>query len=318
MIQRPRGTSDYIDEDFSRKRNLENQFTDFFSKRGYFGIETPLFEQRDLFVRSVGDQTDIVQKELFDLEQKSDNLYALRPEITAGIIRALSESGFLKSKRKPINVLSFGPCFRYEKPQKGRKRQFNQLDLETIGKRGSLIDGEFIASVAMFLKSFGIDEITISISTFGSQETKNNYALELKNYFTGLQDSLCPMCKMRSNKNAFRVLDCKDPSCKEASRNAPEINLKTEEKTEFDQTVEIIRNKTAGENVLLNIDKTLVRGLDYYTGIVFEISLKSDDTRAGSIGGGGRYDGLINELSGTDLPALGVGLGVERILETIK
>ncbi|OQA53196.1 MAG: Histidine--tRNA ligase [candidate division WS2 bacterium ADurb.Bin280] len=319
MIQRPRGTVDFIDEQFKQKQDLERRFSDFFYKKNYIGIETPLFESKDLFVRTVGDQTDIVQKELFELEQKSDTKYALRPEITASIIRALAESGSLKTKPKPINVFSYGPCFRYEKPQKGRRRQFNQLDLESIGRSDASSDEEFIVNVVEFIELISPKKILLSISTFGSEERKAEYAKDLTKYFADKKDSLCELCQKRIDKNPFRVLDCKNPDCKTICQDAPEISLNQEERERFQNTVSNIEQRISPKGqTSIKIDKTMVRGLDYYTGIVFEFSLVDDETRSGSIGGGGRYDNLVGELSSINLPAIGVGLGVERIIDAIE
>lgn len=319
MIQRPRGTDDYVDEQFRKKEDLERRFSDYFCKKNYFGIETPLFESKDLFVRTVGDQTDIVQKELFDLEQKSDDKYCLRPEITAGIVRALSESGLLKTRPKPINVYSYGACFRYEKPQKGRRRQFNQLDVESIGGKDLGTDENFIINIIEFLQSITSRKITVCVNTFGSEDSKGRYAKDLKQYFFDKNENLCQLCQQRSNKNPFRVLDCKNPVCKQICQEAPEITLSAQEKERFEKTLEKIEEKiSSNDQIQVKFDKTMVRGLDYYTGIVFEFSLLDDESRSGSIGGGGRYDNLVGELSSIDLPAIGVGLGVERILEAIE
>jgi len=315
MIQKPRGTSDYLGSDFLERREIENKFVEFFTECGYQGLETPIFEQKNLFVRSVGEGTDIVSKELFDLEQKSDEVYSLRPEFTAGVVRCLIELG-LKSMPLPVKVFSVGPCFRYERPQKGRKRQFNQLNLEVIGKASADIDAEFIVNIYQFLAEIGITGIKININSLGSSATRKQYSAIIKRFLLENKDGLCELCQSRIERNPLRVLDCKNPDCQNIVKNAPSIldSLTPEEKAYFDEVIE----KLNSENVECNIDPSLVRGLDYYTGIIFEISSSSDEQRISSIGGGGRYDELIRELDGPDFPALGLGLGFERIIEFLR
>lgn len=302
-------------DEFLQRRAIENKFVEFFSSNGYQGLETPIFEQKNLFVRSVGEQTDIVSKELFDLEKKSAEIYSLRPEYTAGVIRSLIEAG-MKSMPLPIQVFSLGPCFRYERPQKGRKRQFNQLNLESIGKKSSEIDGEFINSAVEFLKTISLDNIIVNINTLGSRETRSNYSNIIKDFLQTNNSNLCELCQERMGKNPLRVLDCKNPECQKIIQKAPTIldSLTPEEKDYFDKIVEILEQK----NIKYKIDPTLVRGLDYYTGVIFEFALGSDESRLSSIGGGGRYDELIKELDGPDMPAIGLGFGFERIVEFLR
>ncbi|MCX6809517.1 MAG: histidine--tRNA ligase [Candidatus Berkelbacteria bacterium] len=315
MIQKPRGTSDYIGKEFARRYELENKFVDFYFKKNYQGIETPIFEQKSLFVRSVGDETDIVQKELFDLEKKSDEIYSLRPEFTAGIIRSLIEMG-IKSMPLPVKIISYGPCFRYERPQKGRKRQFNQLNVEVIGKKSEELDGDIICDAITFLKSTGINDVTLNINSLGSSESRQKYARIIKDYLVSNKDRLCEVCTGRTEKNPLRVLDCKNQDCRATIEKIPKItdSLSGEEKKYFDNVIEILKKN----NVKLNIDPFLVRGLDYYTGVIFEFNAASDESRMSSIGGGGRYDNLVGELGGPDLPAIGLGFGFERIVEILK
>lgn len=319
-INKPRGTQDYFSEEYLSRRELENKFVDFFGKsKKYIGLETPMFEQKNLFVRSVGDGTDIVQKELFDLEQKSDETYSLRPELTAGIVRYLVESGSLKSRPKPINVFSLGPCFRYERPQKGRKRQFNQLDVETIGKSSSKIDGDFIVDVCQFLEEINIKQISLNINSFGSSETKQKYSDQIKQFLKANSPDLCQTCLNRSEKNPLRVLDCKNEKCRLIIDGAPEIELNEAENKYFEEVIEIVStyfDKKKGSKII--IDPRLVRGLDYYTGVIFEISTLNDESRMSSIGGGGRYDKLIGQLGGPEMPAMGVGFGFERLVDYLN
>lgn len=319
-IQRPRGTNDYLETEFSSRRKLEDEFVNFFSEqKGYIGIETPIFEQRNLFVRSVGDETDIVQKELFDLAKKSEEEYSLRPELTAPIIRSLIESGALKSRPKPINVFALGPCFRYERPQKGRRRQFNQLDLETIGKAEPELDANFIIDVIEFLNKIGITKLALNINSFGSQESKEKYSSQVKSFLMKNSGDLCETCESRLSRSPLRVLDCKNEACRAIVKNIPKIELTDEESNYFSRVLDILNSSGPKINkTKIIIDPTIVRGLDYYTGIIFEMNVGEDESRLSSIGGGGRYDKLIEKLGGPPLAAMGIGLGFERIIENLK
>jgi histidyl-tRNA synthetase len=320
MIQKPRGTQDYLGDEFKFRRDLENKFVEFFIAKGFEGLETPLMEQKTLFVRSVGEETDIISKELFDLEKKSDEIYSLRPEFTAGTIRALIEKG-LKSMPKPVKILSVGPCFRYERPQKGRKRQFNQLNLEVIGKKSPEIEIEFIKNAIEFLKFINISDVTVSVNSLGSSATRKAYSEILNKYLVSNAGSLCDLCNIRMTKNPLRVLDCKNPECQQITKSAPSIisTLPDDEKSYYDQVVsELNKAFESNSSVSINEDASLVRGLDYYTGVIFEFNIGSDEARISSIGGGGRYDDLIKELDGPDMPAIGMGFGFERLVDYLK
>jgi histidyl-tRNA synthetase len=314
-IQRPRGTQDYLGESYQKRYELKNKFVDFYLSKGYQGIETPVFEQRDLFVRSVGEETDIVQKELFDLEKKSDEVYSLRPEFTAGIIRALIEAG-IKSMPLPVKVIATGPCFRYERPQKGRKRQFDQLDNELIGKKSPEIDAKYVAELVKFLSEAGVTNLTLNVNDFGSIDSRTNFAKALSDYLK-TASGLCELCQERVKRNPLRVLDCKNEACKNAVSGGPKMRgyVSSSEKQYFNDFLKFLKMNS---NVEVIVDDTLVRGLDYYTGIVFEFNIKGDESRMSSIGGGGRYDDLIRELGGPDLPAIGCGLGLDRIAENLE
>lgn len=316
-IQKPRGTQDYLGTEFDIRRKLEDRFVDFFTLKGYQGLETPVFELRSLFVRTVGAQTDIVEKELFDLAQKSDEIYSLRPEFTAGVIRSLIEMG-IKSMPLPVKVFSLGPCFRYERPQKGRKRQFNQLNIELIGKKSAEIDTGIISDLIEFLAGLGIKDLSVNLNSFGNLITRQKYADKLRSYLIGAK-GLCEFCVKRSQKNPLRVLDCKNEACQQIVKEGPKIQdfLNDDDKNDFEKTVSALKD-SCGEKAEIIITPQLVRGLDYYTGIVFELNLKSDQSRMSSIGGGGRYDNLVADLGGPDLPAIGYGLGFDRVIEALK
>ncbi len=309
-IQKARGTRDYFADDFTKRRNLEDAFIKFYLNKDYKGLETPMFERRDLYVRSVGNQTDIVSKELFDLEKKSDQSYSLRPEFTAGVIRSLIEMG-IKSMPLPVKVFSLGPCFRYERPQLGRLRQFNQLSVEFIGKKSPEIDAQVIADGYNFLKLQNLD-VTVNLNSLGGDKTRQKYGQKLREKLSN-NTKLCADCKVRAEKNPLRVFDCKNPDCKPG--DLPKISdaLSQEEKEYFDK----VKNILGQEGVKYDERPDLVRGLDYYTGIVFEYTTSDDEKRQNSVGGGGRYDNLIQELNGPDLPAVGYGLGFDRLLDKL-
>ncbi|MFH1855274.1 MAG: histidine--tRNA ligase [bacterium] len=312
MIQKPRGTQDYIGEEFKIRRELEDKFINFYLEKEYQGIETPLFEQKNLFVRSVGEETDIVSKELFDLEKKSEEVYSLRPEFTAGVIRSLIERG-LKSMPLPVKVFSVGSCFRYERPQKGRKRQFNQLSIELIGKKSPEIDAQVIADGYEFLKQNSIN-VVVNLNTLGSRSTREKYSVELRDYLKQNLDKLCDDCKKRVDKNPLRVWDCKTENCNPGEIPSILDSLEPDEKDFFEK----IQSELTQKNIEFVVKADLVRGLDYYTGVVFEYVTGDDEERQNSLGGGGRYDELIRELNGPDLPAVGYAFGFERVIENLN
>jgi len=316
-IQKPRGTQDYFSCEFDERKKLEDGFVKFFGEKKYLGLETPIFEQRNLFVRTVGGETDIVQKELFDLAKKSEETYSLRPEFTAGVIRSLIEKG-LKSMPQPVKVFSYGPCFRYERPQRGRKRQFNQLNIEFLGKKSAEIDTQVISELVEFLLSLGLEDLQVSLNTFGNLKTRNRYAKQLGSYLVNAK-GLCELCLNRSQKNPLRALDCKNEVCQQIVKNGPSIldALDKNDKEDFDKTLSALE-KTWQKKIEIVKTPQLVRGLDYYTGIVFEINLKSDQSRMSSIGGGGRYDNLVGELGGPQMPAIGYALGFDRVIEGLE
>ncbi len=294
---------------------LQDSFLNMAEKLGFERIDTPFYEQRNLFARSVGEETDIVQKELFYLEKKGDEIYSLRPELTAGIVRSVIENG-IKSKPLPYKVYNFGQVFRYEKPQAGRFREINQLDLEIFSLKNELVDAFIIAASYKFLVKMTGEKLIVSLGFMGSDETKKRYSQLLKTYLLENERLFCDTCKYRIKTNALRVLDCKSPECQDALKSAPRISdiLNDEEKTYFSNVQDLL--KVAGVNY--GLDDKLVRGLDYYTSTVFEINIESDKSRQSTLAGGGRYDSLVSELGGPDVGACGVGFGVERIIEFMK
>lgn len=315
-IQKPRGTEDWQGEDYKIRQFIKSEFINLAEKLGFSGIEIPAFEQKNLYVRSAGDESDIVQKELFLLENKSENEYVLRPEPTAGIARSLIENGY-RDKQLPIKLYFVGEVFRYDKPQKGRYRQLTQCDAEIFGLKNPSVDVYGINTTLLLLEKAGLkDKIVVNINSLGSNDTKSAYAKKIKEYFSSSSEGLCEDCKRRLDKNPLRILDCKVEDCKQIIKGAPGIteSLSVDEKKYFGEVVSGL--KSIGAKV--NIDPSLVRGLDYYTSIIFEINLVEDEARKMSLCGGGRYDNLITELEGGELAAFGFGIGVERLADVAR
>ena len=280
---------------------------------GYKPCVPPIFEEVGLFKRAVGETSDIVQKELFYLKG-DENKYALRPELTAGVVRALIDGG-VKAMPKPVNVYTVGSVYRYEKPQKGRYREFTQFDLNSFGEQNAFADAYFIASVYGFLKSVIGSNVKIYLNTLGSPETKQKFAKELTDAIGQNTDKLCSDCKTRVASNPLRVLDCK-LNCKENIESAPKITdyLLDDEKEYFAKLTEFLKYN----DVNFEIDTELMRGLDYYTSVVFEITMTEDSSRSAVLAGGGRFDGLVAQLGGPEIGAIGIGLGLDRIVENAK
>ena len=315
-IQKPRGTLDFEGLAQQKKSFISYTFDTLCRDLGFTQITTPLFERKDLYVRSVGDDSDIVEKELFELENKSENSYVLRPELTAGIVRSLAEGG-ARGRQLPIFYYSIGEIFRYDKPQKSRYRQSSQLDMEIFGASDPITDVFLINTISLFFRRLNVNKkIIFNINTLGSTETKIAYSKKLVIYLEKNTDYLCADCQRRMTKNPLRVLDCKQEQCKKIASSSPSIydSLTDQEKADFKKIVEGLETL----KIPFNIDQTLVRGLDYYTGLIFEVNSEDDKERKLSIGGGGRYDRLVSELSGNDLAACGYGLGIERIIDLLE
>lgn len=312
QFQKPRGTRDMYNEEVIIYHNIIKSLTQCAIKYNYQEFITPIFENAQLFLRAVGDTTDIIQKEIYQFNDKNDRLLALRPEGTAGIVRAIIENKLYKSKQT-LKYFYYGSMFRYERPQKGRQRQFNQFGIETVGVKHPLVDVEVMMMALEMIKSFSIPNLTLNINYFGSNETKNKYQIALKEQLLNQSKQLCENCQIRVNVSPLRVLDCK--ICTKLNLEIPYLNdfLTNEEKTYFTTIINSLKNN----KVNFIIDEHLVRGLDYYNGIIFEIT--TIDLRIGesqnTLLGGGRYDNLFNELcSPLKIPAIGFAIGIERLM----
>lgn len=309
LTKAPRGTADMLPDEIYKVQYLEQIFTAVAESFGYREIRTPVFEHTELFQRSVGETTDVVQKEMYTFTDNGGRSITLRPEGTAGAARALLEHG-LNGGLMPQKLYYKTSCYRYEKPQAGRLREFHQFGVECFGAESPLADAEVIALAQQVFYELGVEGLTLEINSIGCSECRKAYHKALKEYFTAHLDALCDTCKGRLEKNPMRILDCKSPVCSEIAKDAPVIldYLCDDCRRHFDGVQKELR--------VLNVDFTvnprIVRGLDYYTRTVFEFVSNAIGAQ-GTVCGGGRYDGLIEEMGGKSLPALGFGMGVERL-----
>ena len=312
MIQKPKGTKDVLPEESFKWKYVENIAEETFENYGFREIRVPTFEYTELFERGVGDTTDVVQKEMYTFEDKGGRSITLRPEGTAGTIRAYIENG-LSSKPSPFKAWYRMPMFRYENVQKGRYREFNQIGCEVVGSASYLADVETINMAYNFLKNIGISDVTLNINSIGCPKCRAKYQEALKEFIGKNLEQYCDVCKSRFDKNPMRILDCKEKKCKELNQGAPVIldYLCEECKEHFENVKTLLKSL----GVEYKIDSGIVRGLDYYTKTVFEFISEKDGL---TVLAGGRYDGLVKELGGTDTPAVGFAAGEERLLSLIS
>ena len=309
----PRGLRDVLPEEIGVWNRLEEVARDLASRRGFREIRTPLFEETELFTRSVGEVTDIVEKEMFTI-QKGDNSLTLRPEGTAGIARAYLQAGYAKSS--PMQKLFLmGPMFRYERPQKGRERQFTQFDVEVLGSLDPRADAEVMHLAASFFEELGLEGLELRMNSMGDGEDRDRYREAVREFLAPKMDAHCELCQSRFTRNVLRVLDCKNPTCIELHVGAPIIldYLSEENRAHFDEVGELLR--AIGRKVV--IDPGIVRGLDYYTRTVFEVHYPALGARS-ALCGGGRYDHLLRDLGGPDLPAVGFAIGFTGTLIVLE
>ncbi|HCA67742.1 MAG: Histidine-tRNA ligase [Parcubacteria group bacterium GW2011_GWC2_44_17] len=283
---------------------------------GYSRIETPLLEESGLFVRSVGEDTDIVKKEMFTFQDHGGDSVTMRPEFTASIMRAYIEHGMM-NQPKPVKLFETGACFRYERPQSGRFRQFHQFTAEIIGSQEAAADAESIGLSYAVLKELGL-EVVIQVNSIGTFESRRAYVKQLKSFYQPKMRYLCKDCLARIKSNPLRMLDCKKKKCVEMMLEAPQIidHLDEESKNHFVKVLEYLD----AFDLPYALNPQIVRGLDYYSKTVFEIWAKDDEgaARTGALGGGGRYDGLADILGGCETPACGFALGLERVIAKLK
>lgn len=310
MINAPKGTKDILPSESYKWQYIENVARETATLFGVGEIRTPTFEHTEVFERGVGDTTDIVNKEMYTFLDKGGRSISLKPEGTAGVARAFTENG-LNNYALPVKLFYLTSCFRYERPQAGRLREFHQFGIEFLGSDKPDIDAEAIIFAATFFDKLGIKGLTLHINSIGCKECRKDYENALKNYLYKNVDSLCPLCRERLEKNPLRILDCKNEDCKKITARAPVIldYLCNDCSAHLDK----VRNLLDIAGVEYTVDPGIVRGLDYYTRTVFEFV--SDAIGAqGTVCGGGRYDGLIGQLGGGDVPGIGFALGLERLL----
>ncbi len=306
----PRGTFDVLPEQERSRRTIAEHADALFGAAGYGRIETPTFEETELFARGVGESTDIVKKEMFTFEDLGGRSMTLRPEGTAAIARAYVEHGMHKDPQ-PVKLFYRGPFFRYEAPQKGRYRQFNQIGAEAIGTDSPLADAELIVLLDELLRGLGIPDVKLHLSSLGSAEGRTAYREELRAYLHEHETQLSDDVRERIDSNPMRAFDSKDEGTIEVMAGAPAMldRLDGEDAEHF----ACVRRLLDASDVPYELDATLVRGLDYYTRTVFEFTSESLGAQS-ALGGGGRYDGLIEMLGGPPTPAVGFAAGIERIL----
>jgi histidyl-tRNA synthetase len=309
-LKAPRGTFDVLPQAARRRLRLLRIADEILGRAGYEPFETPIFEDTELFARGVGESTDIVQKEMFTFEDKAGRSLTLRPEATAALCRAYVEHGMHKLPQ-PVKLWTWGPFFRHEAPQAGRFRQFTQLDAEVLGSDDPSVDAELILLLAELLERAGVGETRLRVSSLGTPETRAAYLDELRAYLRGHEDQLSDDVRARLDQNPLRAFDADHPGTRAVMESAPRLldRLTSEDSEHF----AAVRSLLDDAGLPYDLDSTLVRGLDYYTRTVFEF----ESPRLGAqsaLGGGGRYDLLVEELGGPPTPANGWAAGVERIL----
>ncbi|MEX2090629.1 MAG: histidine--tRNA ligase [Candidatus Paceibacterota bacterium] len=314
-IQIPRGMRDILPEEQKYWRYVMKKAEPLLEFFGFEKIETPILESTELFQRSVGEETDIVEKEMFSLKTKGGDSLTLRPEGTAPTVRAYIENG-LSVRPHPIKLYYSGPFFRHEQPQKGRYRQYYSIGIETIGDGSEAVDAELIFLGYKLLSSFGLDGYNVHINSLGDSSCRPAYIKALKDYYKNRLKKVCVTCKVRFKTNILRMLDCKEDVCKEIAKDAPQMidYLDDDCKKHFKHVLEFLDEA----KVPYILNPHLVRGLDYYTRTVFEFLPEENITAQSAVISGGRYDKLVEQLGGSKTPAAGWGMGLDRIVEALK
>ena len=309
MIQKPKGTKDLLQTESYKWQHVEKEISNILSNYGYKEIRTPVFEHTELFQRGVGDTTDVVQKEMYTFEDKGGRSVTLRPEGTAGVVRAYIENG-MASMPSPIKVWYNMAMYRYENVQKGRLREFHQIGAEILGSGSYLVDVEAITMANDIFEKLNIPNVELNINSIGCPNCRAEYQKALREFINPNLEQYCDTCKSRFERNPMRILDCKERKCKELNQGAPIIlDYLCDECREHFDNVKSLLDQTG---IKYKIDPEIVRGLDYYTKTVFEFISTNEGY---TVLAGGRYDGLVKELDGQDTPALGFAMGIERLIE---
>jgi histidyl-tRNA synthetase len=314
LYKAPRGTFDILPQEHPYWKYVEEKAAFLCQLYGYQPLSTPIFEDAQIFAKTVAGGTDIVDKEMYIFEDKGGQELALRAEGTAPVCRAYLEHGLFNSPQ-PVKLYYIGPAFRYERPQSGRYRQHHQFGFEALGEADPALDAEVIEMAQQFFYSLGLPQLTIHLNSIGCKLCRPRYLAVLKQHYSSYMDQLCPDCKARLVKNPLRLLDCKKVSCQEIAKTAPKIPdyLCRECQIHFQRVQEYL----GAVGISFQLNPRLVRGLDYYTRTVFEIEPREKGGQS-TLGGGGRYDHLIEELGGKSTPAVGFAAGLERIILNLK
>lgn len=318
-VQKPKGTVDILPDQSGSWEKVEQILRDFFKRANYREIRTPSFENYEVFSRSSGETSDVVEKEMYDFNDKGGRHIALRPEGTAGVVRAYVEDKlYAPEMAKPLNVYYLESTFRYERPQAGRQREFHQIGIESFGSKNPLADVETIVLAHDLLAELGVKNYELHINTLGNAQVRQDYHDALVSYFRPLKEQLSDDSKRRLEKNPLRILDSKDEQDKQFLPDAPKIidYLNDDAKQNFDQITQMLDQL----GISYTIDNDLVRGLDYYSGIIFEFMVEDKTLweSATTILGGGRYDNLVEEFDGPATPAVGFGIGEERLMLVLQ
>jgi histidyl-tRNA synthetase len=314
MIKGVRGAPDILPDEVGRWQALEAVARDIFDRYGYAEIRTPIFERTELFVRGIGEGTDIVEKEMYTFQDRGGESLTLRPEATASLMRAYAEHS-LGARSGLVKLYLVGPMFRHERPQSGRFRQFHQIDVEAVGSPGPAVDVEILALLHHLLEAWGLPETALHLNSIGDPQCRPAYRETLIRFLQARRELLCADCHVRLEKNPLRVLDCKQPRCQEAAAGAPTItaSLCGPCQAHFDA----VRRLLDGLKIGYQVNPRLVRGLDYYTRTTFEF-INPGLGAQNAVAGGGRYDGLVEELGGPPTPSIGFAVGEERILASLE
>ena len=314
MFQAPRGTADLLPEEQKYRRYIESKAVALARSYGFGRIDNPVFEDAGLFVRSVGEGTDIVEKEMYTFEDRGGDTVTLRPEGTAPVCRAYLEHG-MHNLPQPVRMYYFCPVFRYERPQAGRFRQHHQFGVEVLGDANPAVDAEVIELAWRLMHSLGLTDIQLFLNSIGDRESRPQYVAELKAYYANQYANLCADCRSRLERNPLRLLDCKVETCRSLGEAAPRSvdHLDPDSLEHWNKLQEYL----AAMDIPFQVDHRLVRGLDYYTRTVFEIQPLEAGGQS-TICGGGRYDGLIEQLGGRPTPGIGFGSGLERLTLNLK
>ncbi|WP_096270680.1 histidine--tRNA ligase [Paucisalibacillus globulus] len=316
-IKAPRGTADILPKDAKKWQYVENVIKGISNNYHYEEIRTPLFEHTEVFARGVGDSTDIVQKEMYTFEDRGGRSLTLRPEGTASVTRAFVQNKLYGEPNQPVKLYYFAQMFRYERPQQGRMRQLNQFGVEVLGSADPAVDAEVIDLAMTVYKTLGLTSLKLVINTLGDVESRTNHREALITHFTPYKEELCKDCQSRLEQNPMRVLDCKVDRDHPSMKTAPSIldYLNEESKEYFEQ----VKHYLDLMGIEYEVDSNLVRGLDYYNHTAFEIMSEAKGFGAiTTLCGGGRYNGLVEELNGPATPGIGFGMGIERLLMALE